>query len=128
MLLDNGKVLRPKLGGGDPIDAFVAELSEVVRAVRTNTPSPLLAGELARDAVAPLPEADRIGAARQGREGVVTRAPAGQVQIPQEAFISVLAADRKQRASPASIFLGDGRIRVAGHGRAGYLNEYGPHD
>ena len=50
VLLDNGKVLRPKLGGG-PTDAFIAELSEVVRAVRTNTPSPLLAGELARDAV-----------------------------------------------------------------------------
>jgi predicted dehydrogenase len=50
VLLNNGKVLRPKLGGA-PTDAFFAELSEVVRAVRTNTPSPLLAGELARDAV-----------------------------------------------------------------------------
>jgi predicted dehydrogenase len=50
VLLQNGKVLRPKLGGG-PEDAFFAELSEVVRAVRTNRPSPLLAGELARDAV-----------------------------------------------------------------------------
>jgi predicted dehydrogenase len=50
LLLQNGKVLRPKLGGG-PDDSFFAELSEVVRAVRTNTPSPLLAGELARDAV-----------------------------------------------------------------------------
>jgi predicted dehydrogenase len=51
VLLQNGKVLRPKLSGGGPTDAFFAELSEVVRAVRTNTPSPLLAGELARDAV-----------------------------------------------------------------------------
>ena len=51
VLLKNGKVLRPKLGGGDPVDAFVAELGEVVRAVRSNAPSPLLAGELARDAV-----------------------------------------------------------------------------
>jgi predicted dehydrogenase len=51
VLLDNGKVLRPKLGSGDPPDAFVAELSEVVRAVRTGAPSPLLAGALARDAV-----------------------------------------------------------------------------
>ena len=51
VLLENGKVVRPKLGGGDPTDAFVAELSEAVRAVRTNTPSPLMAGELARDAV-----------------------------------------------------------------------------
>jgi len=48
VLLDNGRVLRPKLGSGD---AFVAELGEVVRSVRTNTPSPLLAGELARDAL-----------------------------------------------------------------------------
>ena len=51
VLLDNGKVLRPKLGSGDPQDGFVAELTEMVRAVRSNTPSPLLAGELARDAV-----------------------------------------------------------------------------
>ena len=51
VLLNDGKVLRPKLGPGDPSDAFVAELGEVVRAVRSNTTSPLLAGELARDAV-----------------------------------------------------------------------------
>jgi predicted dehydrogenase len=51
VLLDHGKVLQPKLGSGDPIDAFVGELSEVARAVRTGTPSPILAGELARDAV-----------------------------------------------------------------------------
>jgi predicted dehydrogenase len=51
VLLDNGKVVRPKLSGSGPLDAFYGELSEVVRAVRTNTGSPLLAGELARDAV-----------------------------------------------------------------------------
>ncbi len=51
VLLENGKILRPKLGSGDMCEAFVAEVGEVVRAVRTNTPSPLLAGELARDAV-----------------------------------------------------------------------------
>jgi len=51
LLSEKGRVLRPKLGSGDPVDAFVAELKEVVRAVRTNVPSPLLAGELARDAV-----------------------------------------------------------------------------
>jgi predicted dehydrogenase len=51
VLLNDGKVLRPKLGSGDPVDAFLAELTEVVRAVRTGKPSPLLAGELARDAV-----------------------------------------------------------------------------
>ena len=51
VLLSNGKVERPKLGSGDPVDAFVAELTEVVRAIRVNKPSPLLAGELARDAL-----------------------------------------------------------------------------
>ena len=51
VLLSNGKVERPKLGSGDPVDAFVAELTEVVRAIRANKPSPLLAGELARDAL-----------------------------------------------------------------------------
>jgi predicted dehydrogenase len=51
VLLDDGKVLRPKLGSGDPTDAFAAELAEVVRAVRSDTASPLLAGSLARDAV-----------------------------------------------------------------------------
>jgi predicted dehydrogenase len=50
VLLENGKVLRPKLGGGPP-EAFAAEIREVVRAVESNTPSPLLDGLLARDAV-----------------------------------------------------------------------------
>jgi predicted dehydrogenase len=51
LLMNDGKSLRPKLSGGGPTDAFFAELSEVVRAIRTNTPSPLLSGDLARDAV-----------------------------------------------------------------------------
>ncbi len=51
VLLDKGKVERPRLGSGDPVDAFQAELAEVVRSVRANTPSPLLAGQLARDAI-----------------------------------------------------------------------------
>ena len=51
VLLNNGKVLRPKLGSGDPTDAFVAELGEMVRACAATQPSPLLAGQLARDAV-----------------------------------------------------------------------------
>jgi predicted dehydrogenase len=51
VLADKGKVLRPKLGSGDPVDAFVAEVTEVVRAVGKNAPSALLAGELARDAL-----------------------------------------------------------------------------
>ncbi|MCE5267610.1 MAG: Gfo/Idh/MocA family oxidoreductase [Planctomycetaceae bacterium] len=51
VLTSDGKAMRPKLPGGDPTVAFVAELGEVVRSVRNNKPSPLLAGELARDAV-----------------------------------------------------------------------------
>jgi predicted dehydrogenase len=35
-----------------PVDAFAAEIAEVVRAVKTNRPSELLSGTLARDALA----------------------------------------------------------------------------
>jgi predicted dehydrogenase len=48
VLSDDGKVKRPKLRSGD---AFVDEIREVIRAVRSQTPSKLLDGELARDAV-----------------------------------------------------------------------------
>lgn len=51
VLTDNGRVLRPKLNVGDPVEAFVGELNEVVRSIRTGEPSPLLDGEIARDAV-----------------------------------------------------------------------------
>lgn len=52
LLDDKGKAKRPKLPEGDPmLAAFEAEIKEVARAVRTNTPSPLLGGELARDAI-----------------------------------------------------------------------------
>ena len=51
VLTDTGRVLRPELGSGDPIDSFAAELHEVVRCVRTGSPSPLLDGQLARDAL-----------------------------------------------------------------------------
>jgi len=44
-------VLRPDLGGGDPVTAFQAEIEEVARALETNSPSPILSGELARDAI-----------------------------------------------------------------------------
>jgi predicted dehydrogenase len=46
-----GNAVRPELGSGDPIDAFAAELTEVARAVKTGKPSPLLDGNLARDAL-----------------------------------------------------------------------------
>jgi len=51
VLTDNGRVLRPKLGSGDPVDGFAAEIQEVLRSVRSNTPSAMLDGQLARDAV-----------------------------------------------------------------------------
>jgi predicted dehydrogenase len=51
VLTDTGRILRPKLGSGDPCDGFVAELNEMARAVKLGKPSPLLDGQLARDAL-----------------------------------------------------------------------------
>ncbi|MBN2475096.1 MAG: Gfo/Idh/MocA family oxidoreductase [Pirellulales bacterium] len=51
VLTDKGRVLRPKLGSGDPCDAFADEIREMVRTVAANAPSKLLAGALACDAV-----------------------------------------------------------------------------
>ncbi len=51
VLTEDGKATRPKLRLGDELDAFAAEINEVVAAVRTNTPSTLLDGVLARDAL-----------------------------------------------------------------------------
>ena len=51
MLDAKGKVTQPELGSGDPIDSFVAELTEATKAVRSGKPSALLNGELARDAL-----------------------------------------------------------------------------
>ena len=51
-LLDHkGNVLQPELGSGDPVDAFVAELTEATKAARTGKPSAMLDGQLARDAL-----------------------------------------------------------------------------
>jgi predicted dehydrogenase len=51
VLTDKGKVLRPDLGDGDPVNAFVAEIKEVASSIRTGQTSALLSGELARDAI-----------------------------------------------------------------------------
>jgi len=51
VLTDTGRVIRPKLTAGDAIAPFVAELKEVVGALRSGTPSMLLGGSLARDAL-----------------------------------------------------------------------------
>ncbi len=48
VLSEDGKVMRPKM---EPIDGFAAELSEVVRTIRSGTPSAMLNGDLARDAL-----------------------------------------------------------------------------
>jgi predicted dehydrogenase len=51
-LFDNrGKVVRPKLPGGDPVDAFVEEIRDVVRCVQTGRPSEILGADLAQDAI-----------------------------------------------------------------------------
>jgi predicted dehydrogenase len=46
-----GKVDRPELGSGDPMDAFPEQLKEVVRSIRTGAPSAILSGQLAADAI-----------------------------------------------------------------------------
>jgi predicted dehydrogenase len=49
---DKGGVTQPPLGDGDPILAFVGEIGEIVRSLESGRPSPILSGDLARDAVA----------------------------------------------------------------------------
>ena len=51
ILTDKGDVIRPMIDGGDPVQAFVAEIKEVLRCVGTNQSSPTLSGDLARDAI-----------------------------------------------------------------------------
>jgi predicted dehydrogenase len=46
-----GSVQRPKLAGGDPVDAFADELGEVARSIRAGRPSNILGAELAQDAM-----------------------------------------------------------------------------
>jgi hypothetical protein len=51
-VLDNrGKVIAASLAEHDAIDPFAAEVKEVIKAVRTGHPSPILGGDLARDAI-----------------------------------------------------------------------------
>ncbi len=52
-ILDNeGQVHRPELAAGDPmLLAFEAEIAEVAQSIASGTPSRLLSGELARDAI-----------------------------------------------------------------------------
>ena len=51
VMTNNGRVSQPKLGSGDPVDSFTAEIGEVIKSIRSAAPSALLNGELARDAL-----------------------------------------------------------------------------
>jgi predicted dehydrogenase len=51
ILTNDGKMHRPELGSGDPLDGFAAEIAEITRCVRAGKPSAILSGDLARDAV-----------------------------------------------------------------------------
>ena len=52
ILTSDGAVVRPELGDGDPVNAFVAEIEEVKNSIAENRVSEILDGQLARDAVA----------------------------------------------------------------------------
>jgi predicted dehydrogenase len=47
----DGKVRQPELGDGDPVRAFEGEIEEIAAAIASGRSSPVLSGELARDAL-----------------------------------------------------------------------------
>ena len=47
----DGAVERPDLGDGDPVKSFEREIDQVVRSLESGVASPLLSGQLARDAI-----------------------------------------------------------------------------
>ena len=47
----DGSVEEAELAGGDEVHAFVCEIEEVARSVAAGEPSPLMGGDLARDAI-----------------------------------------------------------------------------
>ncbi len=51
LVASDGTIRRPLASEGDPIEGFVAEIEEVKKAVLTGHPSPILGGDLARDAI-----------------------------------------------------------------------------
>ncbi len=51
VLTSKGKVLRPKLGSGDPLVAFQKEVQEVAKSLRRGAPALWMSAELARDAI-----------------------------------------------------------------------------
>ena len=51
ILMPDGSVTYPGVEDGDPVKGFVAEIQEVRDAVLSGVVSPILSGELARDAI-----------------------------------------------------------------------------
>ena len=51
VLTSRGEAKRPRLGSGDPVDAFVAELKEVIASVKAGRQSKILGAGLAQDAL-----------------------------------------------------------------------------
>jgi predicted dehydrogenase len=51
VMLADGTLERPELGGGDPVDGFVRELTAATSALATGGTAPELAGDLARQAL-----------------------------------------------------------------------------
>jgi predicted dehydrogenase len=51
LLPEKGRARQPKLGSGDPMDAFQIELKHVLKGVQTGTPAEFLQADLARDAI-----------------------------------------------------------------------------
>ena len=51
LLTEDGSVVRPELGDGDPVLGFRREIEEVTKCVSENRTSEILSGSLARDAI-----------------------------------------------------------------------------
>jgi hypothetical protein len=51
LLTPDGETTQPALSGGDPTDAFAAEIGEVATCIAADQPSAILSGDLARDAI-----------------------------------------------------------------------------
>ena len=93
VLLNDGKVLRPKLGSGDPTDAFVAELGGNGARRAQQHAFAAVGRPVGPRRGGPLPEADRIRPPR----------PHGQSMTPQLAAVEVrLTFASGVRRSPIS--------------------------
>jgi hypothetical protein len=51
LLTSDGKIDKPDMGAGDPIDSFAAEIQYAVDSIRNNKTPVALSGEGARDAL-----------------------------------------------------------------------------